>query len=74
VLFYEKIKEIETRLGDPDIVLNSFILSWTSHGQLDWGLTREQLTDKHVLFMTEDRATYIGKMLAMIRGTDEEDH
>jgi len=69
VLFYEKIKEIETRLGDPDIVLNSFILSWTSHGQLDWGLTREQLTDKHVLFMTEDRATYIGKMLARICST-----
>ena len=66
VLFCEKIKEIEARLGDPDIILNSFILSWTKHGQLDWGLTRDHLSTKHVLFMTEDQATYIGKMLGTI--------
>nr|WP_321306916.1 DEAD/DEAH box helicase family protein [uncultured Sphaerochaeta sp.] len=43
-------------------ILNSFILSWTKYPQLQWQKTREELEDKHVLFMTDDRDGYIGKM------------
>jgi len=66
VLFYEKVKEIEQRLGDPAVVLNSFVLSWTKHATLDWGLTRAQMKDRHVLFMTEERDTYIVDLFARL--------
>lgn len=64
--FYETVKEIEQRLGDPAVVLNSFILSWTRHGQLDWGLAREEMQMQHVLFMMEDKTTYVATMFAML--------
>ena len=66
ILFHEKIKEVEARLNDPTVVLNSFILSWSKHSQLDWGLTRDELKAKHVLFMTEDRATYVGEVFNLL--------
>lgn len=61
--FYLKIKEIEARLGDPEVILNSYILSWTKHAQLRWGPSREELEKQHVLFMTEDQTGYIKKLL-----------
>jgi len=66
VLFHEKIKEVETRLGDPSVILNSFVLSWTRHGRLDWGLTRDELENRHVLFMAEDRDGYIAKLFGIL--------
>jgi hypothetical protein len=63
VLFHKKIKEIEARIADPTVVLNSFVLSWSQHATLNWGPSREELERQHVLFMTEDRAGYIGKLI-----------
>jgi len=68
VQFHAKIKEIEARLGDPCIVLNSFVLSWTRHARLQWGMRRDELERQHVLFMSEDRENYIRKLLEGIRG------
>ena len=67
VLFYKRIKEIERRFADPDIILNSFILSWTKYPQLRWGAAREELEQNHVLFMTDDQDEYIIKLIAAIR-------
>ncbi|GAI85668.1 unnamed protein product, partial [marine sediment metagenome] len=67
ILFHEKIKDVEQRLGDPDVILNSFILSWTQYPQLKWGPPREDLEKKHVLFMTEDRDHYIQKLFTLIK-------
>ena len=67
--FYRKIKEIEARLGDPSVILNSYILSWTRHAQLNWGPNRAELEKQHVLFMTEDRTTYIKKLLNGIQSS-----
>jgi hypothetical protein len=67
VQFHKTIKRIEARLADPGVVLNSFILSWSPHGQLHWGLSRAELEALHVLFMNEDKANYISKLLTMIR-------
>ncbi len=66
VRFHQRIKEIEQRLGDPEVVLNSFILSWTPHPQLQWGRPREELEALHVLFMTDDRDRYIGKLFGKL--------
>ena len=71
VLFHKRIKEIETRLGNPDVILNSFILSWTEHPQLRWGIPREELEKNHILFMTDDRDDYIDKLFAKFQGTFE---
>lgn len=65
IAFHKKIKEIETRLEDPAIVLNSFVLSWTRHPELRWGKSPAELENEHVLFMTDDKAGYIRKLLQM---------
>ncbi|MBK9622562.1 MAG: DEAD/DEAH box helicase family protein [Candidatus Obscuribacter sp.] len=66
VLFATRIKDVEKRLNDPDIVLNSFILSWTKYPQLQWEQTRAELEEKHVLFMTDDRDHYLDKLFTKI--------
>ncbi|HQF55121.1 MAG TPA: DEAD/DEAH box helicase family protein [Fibrobacteria bacterium] len=67
ILFREKIKEIEARLKDPDLVLNSFILSWTPYPQLRWGISQQTLESQHVLFMTDDRDGYIEKLFKKLK-------
>lgn len=67
ILFHKRIKDVEKRLNDPDVILNSFILSWTRYSQLKWGDTRKDLEDKHVLFMTDDRDGYIEKLFSEMR-------
>ena len=67
ILFHEKIKEVEKRLGDPEVILNSFILSWTKQSRLDWGLSEKELEKRHVLFMAEDKDKYIGKLLTKVQ-------
>src|SRR5271165_6024119 len=71
IRFYKTIKEIETRLADPKIVLNSFIISNTPFREVRWWtdeLTKEKFEESHVLFQVEDRATYINKLLATVGG------
>jgi len=53
-------------LGDKNIVLNSFVLSWTKFPQLKWDNTQEELENKNVLFMTNDRDQYIDKLFSKI--------
>jgi hypothetical protein len=68
VLFHKRIKDVEQRLEDPSVILNSFILSWTRYPQLKWNNTQDELEDMHVLFMTNDRDRYIDKLFARLRG------
>jgi hypothetical protein len=67
VLFHYRIKDVERRIGDPHVILNSVILSWTRHPQLRWGLSREKLEAMHVLFMTEDRDHYVARLVNLVR-------
>ena len=67
VLFHKRIKDVEQRLKDPTVILNSFILSWTPYPQLKWGDTQSELEDRHVLFMTDDRDGYIDKLFAFLQ-------
>lgn len=67
IRFHRTIKELETRLGDPNVILNSFIISNTPYQQVRWWteeMTKDQFTAANVLFKKEDRATYIKRMLA----------
>ncbi|WPL17496.1 Type III restriction enzyme, res subunit [Thiorhodovibrio winogradskyi] len=68
IQFHAKIKEIEQRLGDPNVVLNSFIVSNTDMKDISWwvdgGATKQDFTDNHVLFQQEDKDTYVSVLLA----------
>jgi hypothetical protein len=67
--FYNTIKELETKLGDESIVLNSFIVSTTTFNALSdvqSTLSKKELEDKHILFQKNDKETYIGKIFARI--------
>lgn len=66
--FAKVVKDIENRLGDPTIVLNSFIISTTPYA--DDGLWKQKMTkaefeDCHVFFQ-EDAVGYIKKMMGRI--------
>lgn len=64
-----KIKEIEKNLGKTNIVLNSFIVSNTSFGDivnLHTKISKIQLEEKNVLFQKDDKNSYIGKMFEKI--------
>lgn len=66
VLFHQRIKEVERRLQDPEVVLNSFILSASRYKDLFWGQSKEDLEIMHVLFMEEDQDKYISKLMEMV--------
>ena len=65
ISFYETVKEIESRLGDPNVVLESFIVSnTTSHVmRKQWGVEKSEMMKRHIVFQDEDRTTYIGAVL-----------
>ncbi|TAE90851.1 MAG: restriction endonuclease subunit R [Verrucomicrobia bacterium] len=71
IAFAEKIKELEVRLKpeNPDLVLDSFIISTTSFKQIHWWdklKTEEDFAKVHVLLQKDESATYIGKMFELI--------
>ena len=73
IQFYKTIKEIEKRLGDPAVVLNSFIISATPHKNIPmWGegMKKPQLQDCHVLFQRDDKETYIKTLLTKVLDRD----
>ncbi len=65
VQFHKRIKDIENRLANPDVILNSFILSWTKYPQLRWGIPQNEMEANHVLFMRDDN-NYINKLFRML--------
>ncbi|GIX36491.1 MAG: type III restriction endonuclease subunit R [Lysobacteraceae bacterium] len=68
--FHRSVKEIEKRLGDPDVVLESFIVSNTPSDVMErqWGIPKAEMTGKHIVFQ-EDH-DYIGTILG-IYGTHD---
>jgi hypothetical protein len=69
IAFYKTIKDVERRLGDPNMVLSSFIISRTPLRDVSWwgdGMTKEEFEGCHVLFPVEDGKVHIKKMIDMI--------
>jgi len=65
IQFYETIKEIELRLGDPKVVLDSFIVSNTPSHEMkkQWGLDKLAMQRRHIVFQEEDKDSYVPAML-----------
>ena len=65
IQFFKTIKEIERRLGDPAVSLQSFIVSNTSSATMRtlWGMEKSEMEKQNVLFQEEDKSSYIGRIL-----------
>lgn len=60
IQFHKQIKDIEKRLGDPSITLNSFILSWSLFRDVaPWGVKKQEFEAQNVLFMRDDPNSYL---------------
>ncbi len=70
IQFYLTIKEIEQRLGDPNVHLDSFIVSNTpSHTmRMFWSMDKPTMAARHILFQEEDRDSYVRMMLESVTG------
>lgn len=72
IRFATDIKKIEQRLNDPQVQLNSFVLSPTKYELLNWRedpAAREALAQKHVLFMDRgsvDEPHYIDQLFGLM--------
>lgn len=65
IRFHETIKEIESRLGDPSVNLESYIVSNTPSATMAmlWDMEKTEMEARHVLFQEEDQGSYVGRML-----------
>lgn len=65
IQFYKTIKEIEQRLGDPNVRLDSFIVSNTPSATMKmmWGIDKAAMTKRNIVFQEEDGANYVHAML-----------
>ncbi|MEX0853197.1 MAG: DEAD/DEAH box helicase family protein [Bauldia sp.] len=68
IQFFQTIKDIERRLGDPSVTLSSFIISNTpSHVmRLLWAVEKTAMDSRNILFQDEDKATYVRTMLERV--------
>ena len=60
--FFQTIKGLEKDLGDPNVILNSFIISNTHFSDLPVQGSREDWEAKNVLFQVEDKDGYVGRI------------
>jgi hypothetical protein len=71
IAFSEKIKELEARLkpGNPDLFLDSFIISTTSYKQIHWWddmKNEEDFGKAHVLLQKDQPDQYVRKLFDLI--------
>jgi hypothetical protein len=68
IQFHETIKEIEQRLGDATVRLQSFIVSNTpSHTmRMLWKMEKDEMLKRHILFQEEDKDSYVRSMLSRV--------
>jgi hypothetical protein len=71
VQFHHTIKEIEQRLGDASVRLQSFIVSNTPSHKMKmlWRMDKSTMTARHILFQEEDKDTYVRMMLESVAGS-----
>ncbi len=65
IQFHQTIKEIEQRLGDANVRLQSFVVSNTPSETMRklWSMKKEEMQRRNILFQEEDRDSYVRVML-----------
>lgn len=73
--FCDTIKEIEQRLGDPSVRLDSFIVSNTSSAtmRMQWSMDKAAMQARHIVFQEEDKDSYVASMLGAVAGAAPSD-
>ena len=68
IRFYSTIKEIEQRLGDTTVTLNSFVVSNTPSHEMSmlWGVDKAEMVSWHILFQKEDAHSYIETLITNV--------
>lgn len=68
IQFYQTIKDIEARLGDPAVTLSSFIISNTpSHVmRMLWSVEKSDMETRNILFQDEDKSDYVKTMMQRV--------
>jgi hypothetical protein len=66
VRFHETIKEVEARLGEPQVSLESYIISNTPSSAMQhlWNVDKNLMTSWNILFQEEDKSSYVRAMLS----------
>jgi len=63
IQFHKTIKEIQDRLNESGVTLNSYIVSTTRFSKLNWGLSIDDLADMNVFFMIDNKDNYIKNIM-----------
>ena len=64
---YKEVKVIQDKLGDPNLVLNAFIVSVTKFSDLlNTTSTQKELEERNVLFMADGPEMYMKKMFGRL--------
>lgn len=67
VQFHKVIKDVESRLGDKNLSLESFIVTPTRYAAVkDRGLNQEKWAERHVLFMHENNHDYLNVLFSEV--------
>ncbi len=72
IQMFNTVKRLGEERGDPNIILDSYIVTPTDHAKIQWFgdddelMTKAEFAENHVLFQYDDRNTYIEKLLGMI--------
>lgn len=63
--FFKTVKEIQDRLGDHSVTLESFIVSNTPVDEMEmlWGITKKEMMEKNIVF--QEDFEYVGIILGM---------
>lgn len=69
IQFHETIKEIERRLCDATMRLESFIVSNTPSTtmQMLWNMDKVEMQQKHIVFQEEDKGSYVKSIIEVAR-------
>jgi hypothetical protein len=68
IQFHETIEEIEQRLGDPAVQLDSFIVSNTPSATMRmlWNMEKAAMQERCIPFQEEDKDRYVRNVLSMV--------
>jgi len=72
IRFHETIKGLEQRLGDPNVILNSFVISVSPYAEVRWwegGLTQKEFEEHHIFFQDLASLAHIAKIFRNISGS-----
>ena len=74
IMFCKRVKNIEQRLADKNVVLNSFILSPTSYCDIVWRPvphTKWLAENRHILFMEDGGEKYLKSLFGLILAANQ---